>query len=192
MLDTIGWIVRGGRSSKPPDRGEAYAGVLIRLLLLLAIAYVAAAVYCFVLPHDDKPMPADAVVVLAGTESRLPVGERLVREGYAPLLVVSLEQPPTTSERRACARGALCFHASPYSTRGEAREIGRLAALRHWRAVDVVTSRFHVFRARILIRRCYHGALHMVGAPQSGLHLPIDAVEESAKLAYQLTIARSC
>ena len=159
---------------------------------MLVVAYVAAAVYFFVLPHGDKPVHADAVVVLAGTDSRLPVGERLVHEGYAPLLVVSLERPPTSSERRACARGALCFHASPYSTRGEAREIGNLAVQRRWRTVDVVTSKFHIFRARILIRRCYHGTLRMIGSPQSTLHLPIDVVKESVKLAVQETFERGC
>jgi len=159
---------------------------------VLVLAYVAGAVYLFVLPHDDKPVHADAVVVLAGTKSRLPVGERLVREGFAPLLVVSLEEKPTSSKRRACARGALCFHAHPYSTRGEAREIAKLATQRHWRTVDVVTSKFHVFRARIVIRRCYHRGLRMIGSPQSTLHLPIDVVKESVKLVYQETFARGC
>ena len=163
-----------------------------RLLVLALLAYVGAAVYLFVLPHDDHPLRADAVVVLAGTSSRLPVGERLVREGYAPLLVVSLETTPTPQQRRACARGALCFHAHPYSTRGEARKIAKLAAQRHWRGIDVVTSKFHVFRARILIERCYHGGLRMVGAPQSTEHLPIDVLKESAKLFVQETFERSC
>ena len=163
-----------------------------RLLVLALLAYVAAAVYLFVLPHDDHPRRADAVVVLAGTRSRLPVGERLVREGYAPLLVVSLETTPTPQQLRACARGALCFHAHPYSTRGEAREIAGLAVQRHWRAVDVVTSKFHVFRARILIERCYHGGLRMVGAPQSTAHLPIDVLKESVKLTYEELVVRSC
>ncbi len=166
--------------------------MIVRVLGVLLAAYVAAAVYLFVLPHEDKPAHADAVVVLSGTHQRLPVGERLVRQGYAPRLVVSLSARPSASERRACASGALCFHARPYSTRGEAREIGRLAAQRHWKTIDVVTSKFHDFRAAILIRRCYHGALRMIGAPQSMMHLPIDVVDESAKLSYQEIVARGC
>jgi uncharacterized SAM-binding protein YcdF (DUF218 family) len=58
--------------------------------------------------------------------------------------------------------------------------------------VDVVTSQFHVFRARIVIRRCYHGGLRMVGAPESLLDLPFEVVKETAKLAYQEVFARSC
>jgi uncharacterized SAM-binding protein YcdF (DUF218 family) len=166
--------------------------VIRRVLAVLPLVCVAVAVYLFVLPHDEKPVHADAIVVLAGTKERLPAGERLLRQGYAPVLVVSLSRPPGRDQLAACARGAICFRGHPFSTRGEAREIGRLAARRHWETIDVVTSKFHDFRARILIRRCYHGTLRMIGAPQSGLHLPIDVVKEAAKLTYQELFARGC
>ncbi len=163
-----------------------------RALLIVVVVWVAVASYLFVVPHDDKPAKADAVVVLSGTKQRLPVGERLVREGYAPLLVVSRSTLSSAAETRACHSGALCFRADPYSTRGEARAIARLAARRHWHMIDVVTSQFHVFRARIIIRRCYHGGLRMVGAPESHLRLPLDMAKETGKLVYQETIARTC
>ena len=163
-----------------------------RIVLLVLVAYLAAASYLFVVHHDGRPAKADAVVVLSGTRQRLPVGERLVRDGYAPLLVVSRSTDPQQAEVRACRSGALCFRAHPFSTRGEARGIARLAAAHHWRTIDVVTSQFHVFRARILIRRCYHGALRMVGAPERLLHLPIDMAKETAKLTYQELFARGC
>jgi uncharacterized SAM-binding protein YcdF (DUF218 family) len=166
--------------------------VIRRVLAALVLVYLAGAVYLFVLHHDDRPAKADAVVVLSGTTERLPVGERLVRQGYAPLLVVSRATDPKAAERRACRSGALCFRAKPYSTRGEARAIARLAAIHHWRAVDVVTSQFHIFRARILIQRCYHGGLRMVGAPEPWWRLPYDAVKETMKLVYQETVARGC
>jgi uncharacterized SAM-binding protein YcdF (DUF218 family) len=156
------------------------------------VAYLAVASYLFLVHHGDSPAKADAVVVLSGTDQRLPVGQRLVREGYAPLLVVSRSNDPTAAERGACSTGALCFRAKPYSTRGEARAIARLAAARGWRMVDVVTSQFHVFRARIVIRRCYHGGLRMIGASQSPLRLPIDMANESLKLVYQEVFARGC
>jgi uncharacterized SAM-binding protein YcdF (DUF218 family) len=166
--------------------------VIKRVFLVLVVAYVAVAGYLFVVHHDDRPAKADAVVVLSGTKERLPVGQRLVRDGYARLLVVSRSTHPKAAELHACRTGALCFRANPYSTRGEARAIARLAAARHWRMVDVVTSQFHVFRARILIRRCYHGGLRMVGAPEPAWRLPYDAVKETVKLVYQETFARSC
>ena len=77
-------------------------------------------------------------------------------------------------------------------TRGEARFIGKLAEQHDAKRIDVVTSQFHVFRAGILIRRCYHGGLRMVGAPQQWWKLPVQAVSETAKLAYQVVFARSC
>jgi len=112
------------------------------------------------------------------------------------VLVVSLSRPISPQQAAACAGGrghrAICFRANPFSTRGEAEEIGRLAREHRWTKLDVVTSSFHVFRARILVKRCYRGTLRMVGAPQSTLHLPIDVVKESVKHVYQETVQRGC
>ncbi|HEY0415632.1 MAG TPA: YdcF family protein [Gaiellaceae bacterium] len=164
--------------------------------LLLAAALAGLAIYLFGTHRDDTPIKADAVVVLAGTLQRLPVGVELMRRRYAPLLVVSLSDPKTVDQRAVCdhpqAFRVICFHARPFATRGEAREIGRLARQRGWKRIDVVTSYFHITRARILIRRCYPGELRMVGAPESRLHLPLDVATESAKLLYQETLARGC
>jgi uncharacterized SAM-binding protein YcdF (DUF218 family) len=166
--------------------------VIRRFLLLALAAWVVVAVLLFVVHHGDRPVRADAVVSLAGTKARLPVALRLVRAGYAPLLVVSRSDRPDALELRACAHRVgvrmRCFRAYPYSTRGEARFIGSQG----WRAVDVVTSQFHVFRARIVIERCFHGRLHVVGAPESKLRLPVDMAKESAKLLYQELAARGC
>jgi uncharacterized SAM-binding protein YcdF (DUF218 family) len=170
--------------------------VIRLLLLLLILAWAAAGSWLFVVHHGDKPFGADAVVVLAGTKQRLPVGLDLMRRGFAPILVVSRSQRPSALEASTCRDRhryrVICFNAQPYSTHGEAAEIGRLARTHHWTRLNVVTSNFHVFRARILVQRCYHGALRMIGAPQSTKHLPIDVVKESAKLAYQETVQRAC
>lgn len=172
-----------------------------RLVLLVAtlvvLAWVAIAAALFVWPHGDQPMKADAVFVLSGSRRRLPVGLRLVRERYAPLLVVSRTRPDASNlEQQACAHRVgvrvLCVQATPYSTQGEAELLARLAASRGWHAVDVVTSRYHVVRARILIRRCYHGALRVVGAPASPLELAENAVLETVKLAYHELVHRNC
>jgi uncharacterized SAM-binding protein YcdF (DUF218 family) len=172
-----------------------------RLVLLVAaavvLACIAVAIALFVLPHGDRPIKADAVFVLSGSRRRLPVGVKLVRDGYAPLLVVSRSSPNVPPlERQACAHRldvrVLCVRAKPYSTQGEAELLARLAASRGWNAVDVVTSRYHVVRARILIRRCYHGTLRVVGAPVGFLELVHNAVLESVKLAYHELVHRRC
>lgn len=169
--------------------------VLVVAALLLA-AWLAVAVPLFVVHHDDRPGRAEAIVVLAGSHTRLPVGVRLMEDGLAPTLVVSLPAKRNALYRRVCGGRprfrTICFVADPSSTRGEAEEIGRLAALNRWASVEVVTSQFHVFRARLLIRRCFHGRLRMVGAPQSDWRLPLDMAKETAKLAWQLTVQRGC
>jgi uncharacterized SAM-binding protein YcdF (DUF218 family) len=122
-----------------------------------------------------------------------------MRRKVAPLLVISgsgLDKRWQTA-RRLCRNGApgfrvLCFDPNPYSTRGEAEEIARLARSHHWRRVDVVTSDYHVFRARLIIRRCYHGGLALIGTDYEWQTAGLAWFSEWGKLLYQLTIQRSC
>jgi uncharacterized SAM-binding protein YcdF (DUF218 family) len=173
-----------------------------RALLLLALALVALAVASVPLfalqPDDPLPSRADAVVVLAGSESRLPVALDLMQRGIAPVLVVSDPEGRDDEARRAlCAAGSdrfelVCELPDPYSTRGEARLVARLAAERGWRRIVVVTSRFHLFRARRLLERCYDGELVMRGAPARWWYRPVAVASEWAKLALAETTRRGC
>jgi hypothetical protein len=163
--------------------------LLVKLALFGVLVLAAVDVWLFVIRHDDAPVRADAVVVLSGAKSRLPVGVGLMRAHDAPLLVISRNDRPTKLENDACAErlglAALCLRADPFSTQGEARLIAALAHQRHWHAVDVVTSRFHIYRASMIIRRCYHGKLAMVAAPNpGGLTLLRNLVLEPVKLVY--------
>jgi uncharacterized SAM-binding protein YcdF (DUF218 family) len=79
----------------------------------------------------------------------------------------------------------------PYSTRGEARLAARLARARGWDSLVVVTSRFHLFRARKLFERCFEGRLAFVGASNPWLRLPLSIALEWAKLAVATT-GRTC
>ncbi len=153
-------------------------------------------VWLFAIDHSDPPIKADAVVVLSGAKNRLPVGVRLMHDHEAPLLVVSRNDKPTPLEQRACAHKldvkTLCFRADPFSTKGEAERIGKLSQERGWDAVDVVTSKFHTYRAKLMIERCYHGRLALVDSPNpKGLSLLRNAVLEPAKLVYH-ELRRSC
>lgn len=165
-------------------------------LTLVAAAWIAADVALFVVHDGQRPIRANAVVVLSGSPTRLPKGVELVRAGWAPLLVVSRSTDPTALEQRACAHEldvrVLCRRADPYSTEGEAKMVRALAQARGWTAVDVVTSRYHVFRARLLLRRCYRGRLRVVAAPNQTWLLPADAVLEGLKLAYHEVVHRGC
>jgi uncharacterized SAM-binding protein YcdF (DUF218 family) len=172
--------------------------LVTRVLPLAVLVWAVAATAAYVVRHGQHPIRAQAVVVLEGSSERLPTGLQLVREGYAPLLVISKGDRKKLEAKLCAGRDwpahvrVLCFTADPLSTRGEAEFVGRLAKRLHLDRIDVVTSKFHVLRAQMLIERCYHGELRMVGASQPYWKLPWYALTETAKLAYQLVFARSC
>jgi len=151
----------------------------------------------FVFPPQDHPQHADVVVVLSGSKDRLPKGVELMRRGVAPALVISDGAVPGWPEANRLCRGGekfsvICFHASPYSTRGEAHFVAALMKRRGWRHVVVVTSRYHVIRARMDFRRCIDGDVKGVGASTSLDSWIAGALQEWPKLGYALTLGRSC
>jgi len=70
--------------------------------------------------------------------------------------------------------------------------IGKLAHERGWNAVDVVTSKFHTYRAKLLIERCYHRKLWVTGSSWPWWQLPEEWASETGKLLVQLTVQRGC
>jgi len=179
--------------------------VLRRLLLILAglvAAWLVACLVLFVWPPAESSAPAhaDVVVVLSGSKRRLPPALALIRRGVAPVLALSTVQRTKhwPQAERLCAThryaGArvLCFTAAPYSTRGEARTVARLAHARGWHSIVVVTSTFHLTRAKLLFKRCYHGRIAMIGSPSTWWQLPEEWASETGKLLVQLTLERGC
>jgi uncharacterized SAM-binding protein YcdF (DUF218 family) len=138
--------------------------------------------------------------VLSGNKRRLPPALALIRKGVAPVLALSTVQRtrhwPQAARLCAAHRSAgarvVCFTAVPFSTRGEARTVSRLAHEHGWLSVVVVTSTFHVTRARMLFRRCYHGPLTMLGSSSTWWELPKEWASETGKLLVQLTAERGC
>jgi uncharacterized SAM-binding protein YcdF (DUF218 family) len=167
--------------------------------LAVLVFWLAASAYLFVWPPDDRVRTADAIVVLGPGPhgERLRKAKELLGRHDAPVLVASV---PDTKKgwvelRSWCSqRRAMCFRARPFTTRGEARHVARLARRRNWSSLIVVTSRYHVVRTRILYGRCFDGALMVVGAPPS--RRPIEVVErtmhEWGGLLNALTFERGC
>ncbi len=169
---------------------------LLLIPLTLLSALVLASVPLFILYDDDEVTRADAVIVLAGEKRRLPVALELVERGVAPLLVISDGLDPTwTQANRLCRFGdpeeVVCVRPEPYSTRGEARLAAQLGRQRGWDSIVVVTSQFHLFRARKLFERCFDGNLAFVASPNPGLRLPLAIGFEWTKLA-MATVRRGC
>jgi uncharacterized SAM-binding protein YcdF (DUF218 family) len=165
---------------------------------VLVVAWFAASAVLFLWPRQDSPRRANAIVVLSGGKApRLEKALALMKSNVAPVLVISDGWNAKWAEaNRLCAGHArfqvVCFTPRPYSTRGEAERVARIAAAREWRSIVIVTSRYHVTRARILFRRCFHGDVDAVGARFPVWHVASYVVSEWAKLAYALTISRSC
>ena len=160
--------------------------------------WLAATAILFVRPRADEPRRADAVVVLSGVrKARLVKGLELVRRGVAPTLVISDGRAPGWAEgNRLCDGGTkfrvVCFRPRPYSTHGEATDVARLARARGWRSLVVVTSRYHLTRARLLFRRCLDGSVSAVSAETSPGAMALNVPFEWGKLLYQLTLERDC
>jgi uncharacterized SAM-binding protein YcdF (DUF218 family) len=171
--------------------------------MLVALWLVAVAVL-FVWPPANSAAPAhaDVVVVLAGgRDTRLDPALKLMRRGVAPVLAISsVARDPEWAKARHLCRGdygklrfeVLCFQAVPYSTRGEARTVTRLARTHGWHRIVVVTSMYHVTRARMLFRRCFHGRLWTVGASSPWQYLPEEWASETGKLLVQVVAERGC
>ncbi len=196
----------GEEDAAAHGRREYRRAVLRRLLLVAAILLAAAwLVLCLVLfvwppAADGRPRACRCRGGAVGERARLPKALSLIRRGVAPVLAISSVQktPKWRQARELCAKGryerarVVCFLAQPYSTRGEARAIARLAPAHGWRSLVVVSSTFHLTRAKMLFRRCWHGRLYFVGSDTPWWRLPLDWVSETGKLAVQLTAQRGC
>jgi uncharacterized SAM-binding protein YcdF (DUF218 family) len=179
--------------------------VLRRALLgaaLLVGAWLVACAVLFVWPpaRTGAPAGADAVVMLSGAHERLAAAEALIRRGVAPVLALSSvsRSPAWKAASRLCRAGrylsarVLCFDARPFSTRGEAETVGRLARERGWSRLVVVSSTFHLTRAKLLFGRCYHGRLWLVGSAFPWWRLPLEWAAETGKLVAQTVFERGC
>lgn len=130
------------------------------------------------LKGDDAPINADAIVVLAGRVERALYAADLYREGYAPVVVLSEAVPApillqlaklgvhvpraVEIERQVLqAKGVPRDRIEPLgraalSTVDEAEEIAARFG-RAGRKIIIVTSPYHVLRARLIIARALEG-----------------------------------
>lgn len=150
---------------------------------LLLLAAVVAGVPVYVRPQVDQPRHGDAILILGGPNYyRYTYGFELGSQGWAPNVVVSsphgredkwLTQFCATPQTRFQLR---CFTPDPPTTKGEGRELRRLASRYGWRTIIVVTLLPHISRARFILEQCFDGDLVMVPIPNR-LSLPIWAFQ---------------
>jgi hypothetical protein len=137
----------------------------------LFLGWLIGGYFVIVRPHVNHPVHADAVVVLGPPDvnGRLDAARALLDQHVADTLVISLNSPKQWRARDLCAQppagwDVSCFHADPATTRGEAEQVQRLARQHGWKSIIVVTSTYHVSRARMIFKRCFDGQLSFVAA----------------------------
>lgn len=160
---------------------------------VVVLIFCAATAVLFMVPRSGQPVRADAIIMFGGDGPRYEKVEELARAGLAPVVVVSDDPlhgapcpPPVPGTQE------ICFHPDPYSTRGEARELGRLAAAHGWHRVILVTSTAQATRAGLRAHRCYDGHLEQISVPTTGLRWVRDILHEWAGLAEALILQRGC
>jgi DUF218 domain len=136
---------------------------------------------------------ADAIVSLDGDRPRrLRKAVELAVGGVAPTLVIVRAEAVAPELLSGCELPfeVLSVAPDPSSTRGEARAVARVAGKRGWRRILVVTSTYHVPRARLIFRRGLVCELTFISAGCRRRRLPLDISWEIAKLALACTVRR--
>jgi uncharacterized SAM-binding protein YcdF (DUF218 family) len=169
---------------------------LLTFFVLLVAAYaVGAPLFHW---RDDDPLPAkaDAVVVLSGSDKRIPAARALVDGGIAPLLVVSAERNDRDKVRRRLCRSkaedAMCVYPGPLSQVGDAQAIAKIAETRDWDTIILVTSRYSLFRSDRIFRRCADFRVVEYGVDEDWWRVAIDVPLEWLKLGVAETVRRNC
>jgi len=154
-------------------------------------------------PPTDQPGPVDAVVMLAGGGLRVDKAVELgVDLGLADTVVFASAWVPdqgvwsaspcnSSGQPRMADTTAICFQPDPPSTRGEVREIARMARENGWTSIIVVASTDQITRARMLLNRCWEGEASFIGVSHDQPFV-FRAVYEWGAIAKALIVDRSC
>ncbi len=153
----------------------------VRLLAFLSTVVTIVAAWSFlqfVVPSENLPESADAVVVFAGGQPNERIGRALdlMEQGVAPRLIVSEGNQVWargTELERLCSAGSdsfevVCATPDPDSTIGEATMFADFAAEHGWDSLVIVTSNYHLTRASLWLRRCSPAELFRVGTGERG------------------------
>lgn len=155
---------------EPADRTNRRKRIFLRIasaVVALGALWAASGVFLYVAPAADIPRHADVLFVLGPPDQRMEYAQELMKQGYAPVMAVSVPLAPDGSyDADICHADrpyrVRCFHQEPFTTQGEARALRDLSARYGWKSADVLTAQFHLTRARVIVGRCYGGELSMV------------------------------
>lgn len=147
-----------------PHRARRRLAFVVLGLVGAIVLLVLAGLPVYVLPAVDTPKRTDVVMVLGNSvPSRVALAESLVAAGYSDTLVVSRfngQRVPVCDEPQQFT--VYCFTPEPFTTQGEARYLGDMAAAHGWSSATAITFTPHISRARLILSRCFDGQLDMV------------------------------
>lgn len=165
---------------------RAHRRALLIVVAVVAVSAVAATLRLFVWPATDGVDDPDTVVLFVGGRGeRLETALALMDEHGVENLVIPNGTAPTWPDANRLCEGptrfrVLCPSPRPDTTRGEARTIAALAEREGWRRLAMVTSDYHVSRARLLLSRCFEGDLAVVSADSR-----LDPFDRSVRIAHE-------
>jgi uncharacterized SAM-binding protein YcdF (DUF218 family) len=185
-----GWRAIPTRWRRLPRTARIVLSTAAALILIFAVMTAR----LFVWPEEGTPAQVSAIVMLAGPGVRLPVAEQLADEHRAQVLVISRGHDGYGSPCPPKPPGVqlICFDPNPATTRGEAEYIGRLAKRYHWTSVVIVTSRPQATRARVLVERCFAGAVYNALGPLPMRSWPYQIAYGWGALVKALLADRAC
>ena len=130
------------------------------------------------LVRNEKPVPADAAVVLAGDQygNRTLTAGRLVREGYVPYAIISgtprmLQNEADEDIQFAVKNGYPSSYFHPFrqdtdSTKSEAAALAASLRSQGIHRILLVTNNYHTRRANFILRKAAPWlVIHTIAAP---------------------------
>ncbi len=151
-----------GKSAAPRRRRMTFAGVIGRLVAVLALAWLGGFLWFTLTLPDPAPIAVrtDAVVVLTGGAGRTARGLQVLEAGSAKRMLLSGVDRNTTRKQLAAAANSpkarfkttdLGYEA--IDTRSNAEETARWVAQHDFSTIRLVTSAGHMRRARLELSR---------------------------------------
>ena len=146
-------------------------GVLARISAVLLLAWALGfALFAVTLPRPaDEAIVTDAIVVPTGAKGRIERGLALLSAGRARRMLVTGTAPGVRRAELARIHGnsralACCVDLGPdaVDTRGNAAEIGDWVRRHRYRSLRLVTSDWHVRRARLELSSALGGGVAVV------------------------------
>jgi hypothetical protein len=185
-----------GRRAVPArwHRLSRTARIVLSTAAALIAIFAAMTARLLVWPAEGMPAQVSAIVMLAGPGIRLPVALQLADERRSSVLVISQGHDGYGSPCPPEPPGLelICFDPDPATTSGEAEYIGRIAKKDHWTSVVLVTSRPQATRARMLVERCFTGAVYSATGPLPLRSWPYQVAYGWGALAKAVFVDRAC